>query len=77
MHSHSMGHSSSTVSESFSFDSIRYPGMPFALAIYTSGMIDCRVSVCCEYRHRAGTLLGGRSAHFKVVSIERGSPCHL
>ena len=63
------------VSDSFAFKSIRHPGMPFALVIYTGGMIDCRVSVCCEYRHRAGTLLGGRLARFKVEAIAGGSPC--
>lgn len=62
--------------DSFSFRSIRYSGMPYALVLYTGGMIDCRVSVCCEYRHRPGTLLGGKSAHFKVVSVKGGSPCY-
>ncbi len=37
--------------------------------------MDVRVSGCCEYRHGPGKMLGQTIAHFKVVSVEGGSPC--
>ena len=50
--------------------------MPFGLSLYVEGLIDCRVSTCCEYKHGPGKLIGPpKQAHFAVVDIEGGSPC--
>ena len=38
-------------------------------------MIDTRVSVCCEYRHKAGKHLGSQNGHFKLVRVSGGKPC--
>ncbi len=50
--------------------------MPFGLTIYVDGMMDCRVSACCEYRHRTGRLLGSKTAQFGLVKVEGGRPCY-
>ena len=50
--------------------------MPFGLSLYVDGLIDCRVSTCCEYKHGPGRLIGpAKQAHFAVVGIEGGAPC--
>lgn len=50
--------------------------MPFGLSLYVEGLIDCRVSTCCEYKHGPGKLIGPlKQAHFAVVEVEGGSPC--
>ena len=38
-------------------------------------MIDTRVSVCCEYRHKVGKHLGSKNGHFKLVRVSGGKPC--
>ena len=50
--------------------------MPYGLTIYLDGMMDSRVSACCEYRHQCGRLLGSKTAHFKLVKVEGGKPCY-
>ena len=51
--------------------------MPFGLTIYLNGMMDCRISACCEYKHQCGSFLGGKSsAHFRLVRVEDGRPCY-
>lgn len=50
--------------------------MPFGLTLYVDGMMVCRVSACCEYRHRAGKLLGSKTARFGLVKVEGGRPCY-
>ena len=61
--------------EDFDFYSKRHVGMPFGLSIYMDGLVDLRVSTCCEYRHKCGNLLGSRCSHFKLVSMSGGRPC--
>jgi len=60
---------------SFAFDSLRHPEFPFALAFYINGLIDSRVSTCCEYRHRKNAPLGGPSGSFAIMKIAKGQPC--
>ena len=60
----------------FTFVSKRHIGMPYGLTIYLDGMMDSRVSACCEYRHQCGKLLGTKTAHFKLVKVEGGKPCY-
>lgn len=62
--------------EKFQFLSKRHFGNPLGLSIYLDGMMDTRVSSCCEYRHRCGKMLGSRIAHFKLVKVEGGKPCY-
>ena len=50
--------------------------MPFGLTLYVDGVMDCRVSACCEYRHSTGKLLGSKTAHFGLVKVEGGKPCY-
>ncbi|KAL5493545.1 hypothetical protein EMCRGX_G014743 [Ephydatia muelleri] len=62
--------------DTFSIVSRRHLGMPFGLSLYVDGLIDCRVSTCCEYKHGPGRLIGpAKQAHFAVVGIEGGAPC--
>ena len=63
--------------EEFGFYSKRHIGMPFGLSIYMDGVLDIRVSSCCEYRHKAGALLGSKAcSHFRLISMCGGRPCY-
>ena len=61
--------------EYISFTSRRHRDCPFGISIYVDGMIDTRVSVCCEYRHKVGKNLGCKNGHFKLVKVSGGKPC--
>ena len=58
------------------FTSRRHRDCPFGISLYTDGMIDTRLSTCCEYRHKTGRMLGCRSGHFKLVNVSGGKPCY-
>ena len=58
--------------EKFQFVSKRHKEYPFGLSFYVDNIFDCRVSTCCEYRHKPETKIGG---HFKVASITGAYPC--
>jgi len=60
----------------FTFESHRYHTSPFSLTLYVNGKQDCRLSVCCEYKHKAGVRLGGKRGHFGIVGVEGSSPCY-
>ena len=62
--------------DTFSFISRRHHQMPFGLSLYIDGLIDCRVSTCCEYKHQCGRRIGGKSAHFQLIGIDGGKPCY-
>lgn len=62
--------------ECFTFISRRHLGMPFGLTFYLDGMMDSRVSACCEFRHQCGKLLGSKSSHFRLVKVKGGRPCY-
>ena len=62
--------------EHFTFASRRHLDMPFGLTFYLDGMMDYRMSACCEYRHQSGKLLGSKTAHFGLVRVEGGRPCY-
>lgn len=66
----------SILTEEFGFYSKRHIGMPFGLSIYMDGLIDLRVSTCCEYRHKRGVQLGSKCSHFRLVNITGGKPCY-
>ena len=69
-------HGSLYSAANFTFESHRYHTSPFSLTLYVNGKQDCRLSVCCEYKHKAGGRLGGKSGHFGIVKVEGSSPCY-
>jgi hypothetical protein len=58
------------------FMSRRHRDCPFGLSMYTEGMIDTRLSVCCEYKHKVGRVLGCKGGHFKLIKVTGGKPCY-
>ncbi|UJR16504.1 hypothetical protein I4U23_003406 [Adineta vaga] len=61
--------------DEFSFNSHRHSDYPLGLSLYVKGLIDSRISTCCEYKHRNGVRLGGERGHFAVVSVQGSKPC--
>jgi hypothetical protein len=61
--------------EKFAFDSKRHSDYPFALALYINGLINSRISVCCEYKHKKNALLGGPHGSFSIASVQKVKPC--
>lgn len=61
--------------DEFTFKSRRQNSFPFALTLYIDGIIDSRISVCCEYKHKLNVPLGSKSASFAIVNVEGGRPC--
>ncbi|XP_074656719.1 uncharacterized protein LOC141909936 isoform X3 [Tubulanus polymorphus] len=62
--------------QKFSFISRRHCGYPFSLTFYVNGIQDCRLSVCCEYKHAPGHRLGGKAGHFAITKIQGAQPCY-
>ncbi|ELT88540.1 hypothetical protein CAPTEDRAFT_170265, partial [Capitella teleta] len=60
----------------FCFTSRRHRGYPFSLTFYVNGVLDCRLSACCEFKHQVGSRLGGSKGHFGVLGVEGGVPCY-
>ncbi|CAF0754519.1 unnamed protein product [Didymodactylos carnosus] len=61
--------------DTFQFKSRRHPNFPFGLSLYVKGLIDSRISTCCEYKHRNGVRLGGERGHFGIQSVQGSKPC--
>ncbi|CAF3453440.1 unnamed protein product [Rotaria socialis] len=59
----------------FTFESHRHSDYPFGLSLYVKGLIDSRISTCCEYKHRHGVKLGGDRGHFAIKSVHGSKPC--
>ncbi|CAF3621989.1 unnamed protein product [Rotaria sp. Silwood1] len=59
----------------FTFESRRHSDYPFGLSLYVKGLIDSRISTCCEYKHRHGVKLGGERGHFAIKSVHGSKPC--
>ena len=59
----------------FAFDSRRHQDYPFALSFYINGLISCRVSVCCEFKHKKNALLGGPTGSFAIQDVLHAKPC--
>ncbi|CAF3790952.1 unnamed protein product [Rotaria sordida] len=59
----------------FTFESHRHSDYPFGLSLYVKGLIDSRISTCCEYKHRHGVRLGGDRGHFAIKSVHGSKPC--
>ncbi|XP_063689897.1 glutamate-rich protein 3-like isoform X5 [Bolinopsis microptera] len=62
--------------ECFTFTSRRHRDAPFGITIYLGSMMDTRLSTCCEYKHKPGHILGGKSGHFALVRVEGCLPCY-
>eukprot|EP00118_Oscarella_pearsei_P014871 m.130118 g.130118 ORF g.130118 m.130118 type:complete len:1377 (+) comp38011_c0_seq23:83-4213(+) len=60
----------------FRFISKRSRGSPYGITVYVNGMLDIRFSTCCEYKHKAGSRLGGKSGHFQLVRVQGAAPCY-
>ncbi|CAF1144439.1 unnamed protein product [Rotaria sordida] len=61
--------------DDFSFESRRHQDYPFALAFYINGVINNRLSVCCEYRCKDDMRIGGKRGLFAIRNIEKCAPC--
>lgn len=61
--------------DEFVIISRRHHGMPLGLTLFVDGMIYCRLSSCCEYKHKPGHMIGGRSGQFRLIMIEGGRQC--
>ncbi|CAF0716915.1 unnamed protein product [Adineta steineri] len=61
--------------DEFTFISRRHSDYPFGLSLYIKGLIDSRISTCCEYKHRHGVRLGGERGHFAIISVDGSKPC--
>ena len=61
--------------EIFAFESRRHVDYPFALAFYLNGVINIRLSICCESRCNGFTRIGGKHGLFAITNVENGKPC--
>jgi len=61
--------------EVFSIVTKRQENDPLGLVVKKDGLIFERFSVCCEYKYRYGSKLGGTSGTFKLVCVAGGSRC--
>ena len=59
--------------DEFEFISRRHLDFPFSLTIYVDNKVDCRVSVCCEYKHSLKAKIGAGT--FQVLSVEGEGAC--
>lgn len=59
----------------FSFVSRRHEDYPFALSFYVNGLINIRISTCCEYRHKRNKPLGGKQGLFGIVDVVDARAC--
>ncbi|KAI6654240.1 Glutamate-rich protein 3-like isoform X3 [Oopsacas minuta] len=61
----------------FSFISRRHMDSTLGLTFYLSGLVDARLSACCEYRYKPGHRVGGggKTCHYEWVSVKDATPC--
>ena len=45
------------------------------MTIYVNGTYDCRISTCCEYRHRLNARIGGKTGRFGFTNVIGDYPC--
>lgn len=72
---HSHDFAISMTLDTFQLRSRRHPDYPFALALYVNGLVDHRLSGCCEWRYRSNPRLGGKRALFGILRVEQATPC--
>ena len=61
--------------EVFSIVSKREASDPLGIVVKKDGIFFERFSVCCEYKYKYGSKLGGTSGAFKLVCVAGGSRC--
>lgn len=59
--------------ETFAFNSRRQPGSPFVLSLYVNGVVDCRVSACCENKPKRRVPLEGQNSSFAIHSVQKAN----
>ena len=59
--------------ETFAFNSRRQPGSPFVLTLYVNGVVDCRVSACCESKPKRRVPLEGQNSSFAIHSVQKAN----
>lgn len=40
------------------------------------GRVDCRVSICCEYKYVKGVKFGGKMGYFSFLKVEGVILCY-
>ncbi|CAF2572349.1 unnamed protein product [Rotaria sp. Silwood2] len=55
--------------KTFQFESQRHAEYPFALTFYVNGLIDNRLSICCEYRYKHNVRIGGKRGLFGIINV--------
>lgn len=61
--------------DEFTFKSHRLLDTPFTIAIYINGVIDSRVSTCCEQGYLKQHNLQSRRSLFQLLFVSGGTPC--
>ena len=59
--------------ETFAFNSRRQPGSPFVLTLYVNGVVNCRVSACCENKPKRRVPLEGQNSSFAIHSVQKAN----
>jgi hypothetical protein len=62
--------------DEFTFKSRRILDTPFTIAIYINGVIDSRISTCCEQGYLKQRHLQSKRSVFRVLSVTGGIPCY-
>ncbi len=59
----------------FQFECRRHSDYPFALAFYVNGLIDDRLSICCESRYQNNVRIGGKRGLFGIINVQKSKAC--
>jgi hypothetical protein len=62
--------------DEFTFKSHRLLDTPFTIAIYINGVIDSRISTCCEQGYLKQRNLQSKRSAFRLLSVSGGIPCY-
>ncbi|CAF1007818.1 unnamed protein product [Rotaria sp. Silwood1] len=61
--------------KTFQFESRRHINYPFALTFYVNGLIDNRLSICCEFRYKHNVRIGGKRGLFGIINVQKSKAC--
>ncbi|CAF0862501.1 unnamed protein product [Rotaria sordida] len=61
--------------KTFQFESRRHIDYPFALTFYVNGLIDNRLSICCEFRYKHNVRIGGKRGLFGIINVQKSKAC--
>ncbi len=62
--------------DEFTFKSHRLLDTPFTIAIYINGIIDSRISTCCEQGYLKQRNLRSKRTAFQLLFVDGGTPCY-